>query len=639
MIDTSSDRALIAQILQDLEDDQSHHQTFKRLYEKRERAYRGVKERVQRDKWNHTYRPAHAFNLLETVVASQTAMGLKFDVRPSPHSVQSADEAQHMLLMAEDVSDLLRHEHRLDQMDWKQRPLFLCDGIGGVAIGKDYWNYTPGSVKRQESQEVPIYDAQENVIGTMPTIVEIERDGVLFDHSTTEVVDPRDFIWHEAATNLNPRAPGGAQHVMHRCWYSYEQLLMIQATGLISGVEQLKESRDYTSEYQDRNTEVFNVNRAKDMIEVIEYWWFEGGKIYYAWLGGRKVLLMPKTENPYWHGMYPFFMCSSMPQPFSMYGTSTIELVEDLQEILWELGNQRLDNIELINNAITLIRSDVDDPDAYQHFPGARWEVDDPAQVEWLQPPYQLGEVSIGAEQSIRQDMQTVTSAAPLAGGQDNGVGNSTATGASLIMNAAQTQLAIRKHYAQKGLQDEANMRIKNCQQFLTGKRLVQVLGPAGAAVFKDIDILAIQGEYIAELTPMSESEQRAEKRAEAGNFSQLMMGFAPLAAAAGESMDVRAVITWFCKQWDIEYPEQFFAKPTNAAAAGAQQALPGSGGPGTFAPSGPPGSAPPGAPNMGTTAATAVDASKPSATGGNSMSPQMFLQRAAALSGGPQGG
>jgi hypothetical protein len=55
-----------------------------------------------------------------------------------------------------------------------------------------------------------------------------------------------------------------------------------------------------------------------------------------------------------------------------------MELIEQLQEILWELMNQRLDNVELINNAIMLIRTDVDDPDAFEHYPGARWPVDAP---------------------------------------------------------------------------------------------------------------------------------------------------------------------------------------------------------------------------------------------------------------------
>jgi hypothetical protein len=268
--------------------------------------------------------------------------------------------------------------------------------------------------------------------------------------------------------------------------------------------------------------------------------------------------------------------------------------------------------------------------------------VDDTSQVEWLQPPYQIAEISIAAENTIKQDLQTVTSAAPLAGGQDNGVGNSTATGASIIMNAAQQQLATRKHQAQFGLADEANMRLKNCQQFLDGKRLVQVLGPEGATVFKSIDVLAIQGEYLLELTPMGESEMRQERRAEATQFSQLMIGFAPIAAAAGKPLDVEAVIKWFAKKWDIEYPEQFFAAPQNAPAAmGAQQALGGEGSGAPGPPGGAPGAgAPPGTgPNLGVTSSTAVDASKPSATGGMSMSPSVFLQRAQALSGGSRGG
>jgi hypothetical protein len=37
------------------------------------------------------------------------------------------------------------------------------------------------------------------VIGSVPTITEIEEQGVLRDHSTFEVLDPRDFICHESA--------------------------------------------------------------------------------------------------------------------------------------------------------------------------------------------------------------------------------------------------------------------------------------------------------------------------------------------------------------------------------------------------------------------------------------------------------
>lgn len=613
-----------------------HHDYFKKLYEKRERAYRGVKSKSSRTpKWNHDLRPPYAFNLLETVVSSQVEMGLRFEVRPSPHAAMTPQEAKLAADRAEDVEDLLFHEHLVDDFDQKQRPLFLCDGIGGLGVGKTYWNYTTGSVKKQGVQNVDIHDSQGNVIASMPTIVEIEHEGIIRDHSTTEIIDPRDFIWHEAASNLDPRKPGGMQHLFHRCWYSKEQLLELQQSGWISNVDQLTETRDFSDDYEGRDKDVFNIDRTKNLIEVLEMWWYESGQIWTAWFGNRDVILKPKTANPFWHGQYPFFTCSSMPNPFSLRGTSTIELISDLQDILHELQNQRLDNVELINNAIMLIRGDVQDPDAFEHYPGARWEVDDVQQVAPLSPPYQVAEVSLQAEALLKGDLQNVTSAAPFAGGaQTASVDQKTATGASIVMNAAQAQLAQKKYQTQFGLTREANMRIKNCQQFYTGDKLVHVLGPEGGVMFKAIPIIDIQADFAVYLKAIGESEMRQERRAEASNFAQLMIGFAPIAAAAGKPLDVGAIVKWFADKWEIPYPEQFFA--ASPAALGAA----GMGGPGPGGPGGPPGA--PGAPegpNLGTTAATAVDASSPSATGGLSMSPQVFLQRAQALSGGAQGG
>ncbi len=623
------DGGIVSEVTKKYDEAAGHHQYFVNMYERRERAYRGVREKVARkSKWRHDNRPPYAFNLLETVVASQVEMGLQFNARPSPHVNATADEAAQMLAMAEDVENLVRHEHRIDGMDQKQRPVYLCDGIGGRGILKNYWNYVPGMIRRQGVKETVVENADGQPIGTMPTIVEIEEQGILRDHSTTEVVDPRDFVIHESALHLDPWLPGGAQHLFHRCWYSYDQLKYMESIGFVQNVDELKDSQDMSYEYVGRDSEVFNINRTKDLIEVLEYWCFEKGEIYYCWVGNRKTVLKPKQRNPFWHGEYPFSVVSALPQPFSFTGTSTIELIEELQSILWELGNQRLDNVELINNAIMLIRSDVEDPDAFEHYPGARWEVDSVDQVAPLVPPYQVAQVSIEAETLLKGDLQTVTSAAPLAGGDSSSVQNNTATGASIVMNAAQQQLAMKKYQAQFGITHEANQRLKNCQQFLDGTRTVHILGPEGAAIFKDIPIISIQGEYLLELSPMSESTMRQERRAEASQFAQLMIGFAPIAAAAGKPLDIEAIIKWFSKKWDIEAPEQFFA--AQAAAMGAQQALPGGGGGGGPAPPGPPDG-----PNMGTTSSTAVDASKPSATGGLGMSGMQFLQKASQLAGG----
>jgi hypothetical protein len=351
------------------------------------------------------------------------------------------------------------------------------------------------------------------VIGTMPTSSRSRR-GVLRDHSTTEVVDPRDFVWHESARDIDPRKPGGAQYVFHRCWYSFEQLKWLEKMGFVRNVD--------TS--RSRATSPASTTTARPSLQRQPHEGSHRGAGVLALRGrqdldagsvGKTTLLKP-LGVALLARQYPFAIVSSMPQPFSLKARATIELIEDLQEILWELQNQRLDNVELINNAIMLIRSDVDDPDAFEHYPGARWEVDDTSQVEPLIPPYQIAEVSLQAEALLKGDLQNVTSAAPFAGGaQTATVDQKTATGASIVMNAAQQQLAQKKYQAQFGLKREANLRLKNCQQFYgdgpDDSVLVHIIGPDGASP-SSRSPSRDAGRLRLELEPMGESEMRQER-------------------------------------------------------------------------------------------------------------------------------
>jgi hypothetical protein len=630
---TSKERDLISEILKKWEDCKSHHSVFVKSYERRERSYRGVLS-IASDaaKWRHKMHPPYAFNLIETIVSNTVEMGLKLDVRPAPHANVAYDEAVQMLAQAEAVGDLLRHEHRVDEMDYKQRPLYLTAAIGGRGVGKTYWNYTEGSVRRQGIKNVPIYDDDGNVMLEVPTVTEIHEEGILRDHSTFEVVDPRDFVVHQSAKTLQPFDPGGAQYVFHRCWYSFEQLKMMERSGFIKNVDFLKESRSHDNEYSDRETEVYQIERQKDLIQVLEYWCMKDGEVHRALIGGEKVLLSDLETSPFWHGGYPFVICSSMPMPFSTIGMSDVELIEQLQEMLWEMGNQTFDNVEQINNFITLIRSEVEDPDAFEFYPCARWPVDGNPNESFsiLQPPYQLGEVALRHMALLRGDLQNVTSSAPFSGGAETStVDQKTATGASIVMNAAQQRMISKKYQAQQCLKQEAWQRIKNCQQFIDGKRLVHSIGPDGAMRFREIDILELQGEYISELEPIGESQMRQEKRGESTNFFQVAMQALPLMAASGVPVNPKELFGWWAKKWGVEDWERFFSQ--NPATMGAM-AMGGPGGPG--GPGGGSGGAPaaPGQPNLGVTAETAVDASKPSATGGLSMSPATMMQRALAM-------
>lgn len=605
------------------------HNIFVKHYERMERAYRGVLEpRSGADRWRHKLHPPYALNLIETIVANTIEENLVLSARPSPKVNLPFEEAQDLLAQAESVEYLLRHEHRVDDFDAKQRPLFLTASIGGRGVIKTYWNQTRGAVRRQGVVNKEIRNERDELVAIVPTIEEIVEEGILRDHSTAEIVDPRDFIVHEAARALQPFDPGGAPHVFHRGWYTFEQLKTLERGGYFKNVDALKESKSQEGEYIDRETQVFNAKRTKDLIEVVEYWCYKNGQVYRTIFGARKVLLRAQEASPFWHGEYPFIICTSMPQPFATRGIGDMELIAQLQEMLWEMSNQRLDNIELINNAITLIDEGVDDFESFEFFPGAKWEAR-PEQVSFLTPPYQLIDATLNAESLLKGDLQNVTNAAPFASGaQSATVDQKTATGASIVMSAAQKSLASKKYQTMQAIKLEGQQRLKNCQQFVDGSKLVHVLGKNGALSFRDIDILEMQGEYIIELAPMSESIMRQEKRAEALQLSQVLLNMAPLAAAGGAPLNIEEILKWTMEKWDLQDPERFFG----AKGKGALAALGGGGGGGG---GGAAPLAPPGGPNMGITSDTAVDAGSPSATGGMSLSPELMLQRAGALAGG----
>lgn len=625
---------IVSEIVAKYDEAQTSHGRFVRFFDKNERAYRGMLEpRSAAAKWRHSMHPPYAFNLIETVVANTTDQGLRMAVRPSPRVNQSLEEAQAQLRHARSIEYLLRHEHRVDDMEEKQRPLALCAAIGGYGVGKAYWSWMTGPSTRNAVKEVPIEDGFGNVIGTVPTLEQVVETKTLSDHSTTEVVDPRDFIIHESAKSINPLEPGGAQWVIHRCFYTYEQLKLWEASGFIKGVDDLKESLDLAQDRETRDKTLFNMDSMKGLIEVLEYWCFKNGQVYRAMVGGRKTLLRDMEASPFWHGQYPFVTASMAPGLFSPRGIGTMELIAQLQEMMWELMNHRLDNIEIINNAIMLIRSDIDDPEAFEYFPGARWQVDSTDQVEALMPPYQLAGLTLEAEALLKGDLQNVTAAAPFASGTETAtVDQKTATGASIVANAAQQALAAKKWQFQRGLAKEAEMRLKNCQQFITDKRLVHIVGHDGMVAFRELTPAEIQGEFVAEIEPMGESLMRQERRAEALQLSQVMAGMAPLMQAMGTPINMQEVLRWALDLWDIKDAERFFS------AQGSPDVMAMGGGPGQ--PGG--GQAPPGVPslpgemaNLGITSGSAIDASSPSAAGGISGSPVTALQRAGAMGGG----
>jgi hypothetical protein len=516
---------------------------------------------------------------------------------------------------------LLTQQLDIDHFGEKQRPFALQGFIAGLTVAKNYWRYSTAPRKRLAEVQVPV----EGTSITLPQIQTVEGIEVVHDNPTMDVVDVRDFIWHQAATSLER-----AMRVTHRVWYSLDELRQLEAAGVYENVDQLSDTMDFSGQLGTREQQLFRTNRTKNQVEVLEQWFYENGTLWVATIGNRKVCLTPGGKakpNPFWHGGYPFVVTSSMPDLFRIPGISEVEVMYDLQEMLWTLVNQRLDNLQLLNNAIVIIRNDVDDPDRFEFYPGARWLADDPAQIKFLDVPPITAELAVQAESGIKGDMQNISGGMPLLSGSDQQIDNNTATAASIFTSLAQRRLAAKKQNYTWAYNRIGDQWIALNQQFIREPRAIAIVGPDGGQLIKHVGPLEIQGRFHVVGEMMDESLNRQERRAEAQAKLQVAVSSALAFAQSGTPLNLQAFMDDYLAAYDAQDTSKYYSQ---------KNPLPQMQGP----PGGPPPAGPPGAPvppvaGPAVSAPQATDANAPS--NAFSQSPVAALQRMAAMAGGPK--
>lgn len=613
----------VQKVMDALESSKQYHDRFVEKVEGRYRAYRGVLDRrSEAAQWTSKLAPAYLFQMVETIVAGLLDDRLRFRTRARP-MISNPSEIEMAIKGAQAHHNLLAYQLEIDETDEKQRPFCMQGSIAGLTVEKNFWLYKEGARRRVNYSEEEIYGPFGEVISTVPKVREEELEEVFHDRPTSEIVDVRDFIWHEAAVSL-AKCPW----VIHRVWMTFEELQLLEKTednpnGIYKNVSKLKESRDFQGEYAYREQELFGTDRTKDMIEVLEYWTDDELIV----VGNRNVLLRA-DENPFWFDHLehkkPFVVCSSMPDLFRIPGISEVEVVEELQEAMWTLMNQRIDNTTLVNNAIVKIRATVDDPDAYIFAPGERWLVEDPTDVEIMSPDPTTAATSLQAEALLKGDMQNITGGMPFLSGTDSGtVDQETATGVSIVTSLAQRRVAAKKQNYTNARRRKADQWVALNQQFIREPRLVEILGAEGASAFQQVTPNELQARVRITAEPMAESLMRQERRAEAQAVFQIMIQSAPMLQALGQPVSGRAIVDHLLDAFDVQDKEKFYAAAPNPML---EQALGGGGGGGAVAEEGGDGT---------TNEALAAGPSSPSNDA--SMSPEVFLQRALASGGGGQ--
>lgn len=626
--------ALVVKSVEDCE--RRYHDAFVEKVERRYLSYRGLlddgrnsgdggKDATRNDEedWHSNVTTPYVLQTCEGMLATMLEPSPSFNVRPRPKPDEPIDEVMQRMVAIDAIQDTLKYA--LDRASFAgcQRDFMQQDMIAGLSVLKDFWNRERRDVTRLVPVTLEIQNAYGDVVDHMQDQEEqTDRDVLVIDDAEVEVVDVRDFFWPSQAPNIEK-----AEYLVHRTWETTAALKRMEKSGYLKNVDKLNDpaSAARLSDITKREMRLRNLDRTQSLHEVLEYWTPERKIVV-----GDRTVLLDDRKNPLWLGRKPFTVCSSMPDAFQIPGLSVVEALAQLQEMLWTLQNQRLDVVRMLANLITLIRSDVDDPEQFEWAPNAQWFVEDPGQVDVLKIDPTVANITLQAESMLKGDLQNIMGGLPYASGADSStIDQQTATGVSIITTIAQRIIQARKQHYLWAYAKLGKHFLLLYQQFLRDDRVVAVVGRKGADAYRTISPLSIQGDFDVTIDVTSDSLIRQERRAERSSLMQMAASIAPVMAQSGSMLNLRAFMEGVLDAYDVPDKERYFMPGKVQGAVAAQTPPPGAEG-GTNGG----GAQPSGDPTQGVTNVPAA-AGPLSPSNVQSMSPEVAMQRFMAQRGG----
>ena len=617
------------------------HVEFARGVEKRYNSWRGIVESVQdSESWIPTPHPPYILHIVETTLASLVEDKLRYRIRPRPTIEMMRDPAAAERLRAGAFAHqaLFDWQVKKDKFNQIQRPFLLQNAIARLTVAKTFWDERSERRRQMVTVNDPLLDDMgmpvlDPMTGQEITIPRLEQKTgfvTVYDGPTTEVRDVRDFLWHESAVSIDK-----ARYLIDRVWMGKEEIEEgFSGEDPVFGptmggwskkdcLELLSTTADQSDEFKTREKTVFSQDPTKDLIAVCEVWDQVRGEV--VTFANGAALLSFREDYPFFHEKPPFTVVSTQPDLFRVEGISQVEKVEHLQELLWTIMSQRIANLELVNNAIFFFRPDIEDPDAYPFVPGARWPVEDPAQVNMWTPDVISAEVSLGAEALIKGDIQQLAGGFPFSSGTDSQVvDQKTATGASIVTSIAQRSIDLQKQQVYYGWEHIGQQRMILNQQFIREETAAPVLGLDDEEELVEILPELLHGDFDFNLEAMPDALMKQEEQASAQALLQLAMTIVPAAAqlsqaGAAKMINLDAFVEDTLIAFGKEDTNRYFLSSPAQAAPG-QQGTP----PAAADPSG----------GGGVTASQSVDPSvSPSAD--ISMAPSTLMHRAQSLAKG----
>jgi hypothetical protein len=556
--------------------EERYHDAFVERVERRYAAYRGLVDETSSDAarksgdeedWHSNVTTPYVLNTCEGMLATMLEPSPRFNVQPRPRPDETLEDVVGRIKSVNAIDCVLRYALDRDKFAEKQRDFMQQDLIAGISVLKTMWQTERRDVPRLVPRTIEIRDASGAVIDTIETHEEdIVKDALVCDDAAHEVRDVRDFFWPPQAPNV-----AKAEYLIDRTWVSFDHLKRLEKQGVYEKIDEVRDaaSQSALKSVTERERRLRGIDRTQDVHELLEYWTPER----VITVVDRTVVVRDKP-NKNWNGRSAFIVCSAMPDAFQIPGISVVEALAQLQNMLWTLQNQRLDVVRLLANLITVIRTDVDDPEAFEWAPNAQWFVEDPGQVDTLKIDPTVAQITLQAEALLKGDLQNIMGGLPMASGADSQtIDQQTATGMSIITTIAQRIIQSRKQHYLWAYADLSRHFLELYQQYLRDDRVVPILGANGAIDYRTISPLEIQGGYAVTIDVTSDSLLRQERRAESQSLLQIASQVQQVFAMSGAPLNLKAFMEKTLDAYDIPDKERFFLPPGAAAAIQGQAA------------------------------------------------------------------
>lgn len=159
-------------------------------------------------------------------------------------------------------------------------------------------------------------------------------------------------------------------------------------------------------------------------------------------VANRQVVVRHQNPMPWWHGDIPVSCAVTSPDVGVLHGIPDVEWMAPIQRMLHEIEQSQLDNTRLQMDFILLVRDTVEDLNALELAPGAKWPVEDPSDIQALQYP-QPQMMADSAIEQLRGRLQAIAGTGYMTGSDPGAMGMSQDTASGLMSIIEQGNIKI----------------------------------------------------------------------------------------------------------------------------------------------------------------------------------------------------